>query len=103
MEIIDHVERHIKLSTEENINQTIVSQNYVKTLIALLPMRVKLEKKLELASTNVAERKSQYEEIKGWIQFHQRFLSNQGISVNMETDRHVTMAVQDNVQRSNDA
>ena len=80
MEIIDHMERHIKLSTEEDISQTIVSQNYVETLIGLLPMRTLIEKKLEFASTNVVERKSQYEEIKGWIQFHQRFLSNQGIS-----------------------
>ena len=101
MEVMDHVERHIKLSTEEDISQTIISQDYVETLISLLPLRMLIDKKLEVASTNAVERKKQYEIIKNWIHFNQRFLSKQGITVNKEAHSHVTMTIQDNVQRNN--
>ena len=102
IEIMEHAGRYIKLSKEENVIQTIVSQDYVETLIDLLPMRVKLEKNLECVSANDNERKKQYEVVKGWIQFHQRFLSNQGININEDPDKHITMAIQDTRQRSND-
>ena len=38
MEVMDHVERHIELSTEEDISQTIINKDYVENLISLLPL-----------------------------------------------------------------
>ena len=96
IEIMEHAERYIKLSKEENVLQTIVNRNYVKTLIDLLPIRVKLENNLEYVSANDNERKKQYQVVKEWIQFHQQFISNQGIKVNEVSDQHITMAIQDN-------
>ena len=92
-EILEHAERFISLTSEENAAQTLMTGSNVEQLLNLLPQRVRMsDANLGIVEVNEEKRQRQYEAIKKWINDSQQFLLLQGTRLEDKVETHVAMA-----------